>query len=69
MGTDPCVLSQSPKLRTTTERRNVYINPDMIAAERKANQLLRDELKERRRKGERNLVIQGNKIVILTHSK
>jgi len=54
------LLSQSPKLRTSTEWRNVYINPDMTATERKANQLLQDEL---------NLVIWRNKIVILTHSK
>ena len=60
------VLSQSAKLRLNPDWKNVYVNPDMTLAERNANRLLRQELRERRNKGEKNLVIRRNKIVLLS---
>ena len=38
----------------------------MTLAERNANRLLRKELKERRNRGEKNLIIRRNKIVSLS---
>ena len=41
----------------------VYFNHDLTAKEREAEKLLRDELRERREKGEQDLVIRNGKIV------
>ena len=57
------ILSRLPQLRSNTKRKIVYVNPDMTTAERKTNQLLQEELKERRKKEERSLVIWKNKIL------
>jgi len=42
---------------------NVYVNPDLTIVERKINYKLRQELQERRKNGERSLVIRKNRIV------
>ena len=61
------VLSRSSQLRSKPDWENVYVNPDMTLAERNAtNRLLRQELKERRNRGEKNLIIRRNKIVSLS---
>ena len=50
------------------EWENVYVNPDMTVAECNANKLLHQELKERRNRSEKYLVIRRNKIVSLNKS-
>ena len=60
------MLSRSSQLKSKPDWENVYVNPDMTLAERNANRLLRQELKERRNRGERNLIIRRNKIVFLS---
>ena len=62
------ILYRSPQLRSKAEWENVYVNPDMTLAERNANKLLHQELKERRNRGEKYLVIRRNKIVSLNKS-
>ena len=47
------ILSRSSQLRSKPDWENVYVNPDMTLAERNANRLLRQELKERRNRGEK----------------
>ena len=61
------ILSRSSQLKSSADWENVYINPDMTLAEHNANKLLRQELKERRNRGEKNLVIRRNKIVSLNN--
>ena len=63
------ILSRSSQLRSKAKWENVYVNPDMTLAERNANKLLRQELKERRNRGEKYLVIRKNKIVSLNKSQ
>ena len=62
------ILSRSSQLRSKAEWENVYVNPDMTLAECNANKVLRQELKERRNRGEKYLFIRRNKIVSLNKS-
>ena len=59
------LLRASSELRTTTEWRNLYINPDLTPAEREANRRLRQELAQRRAAGEENIGIRHGSIVKL----
>lgn len=43
-------------------RKDIFINPDLTFEERKKNKELRDELKERRSKGETDLVMRNGRI-------
>ena len=63
------ILSKSSQFRSEAEWENVYVKPDMTLAERNANRLLRQELKDRRNRGEKHLVIRRNKIVSLNKSQ
>ena len=60
------ILSRSSQLKSKPDWENVYVNPDMTLAERNANRLLRKELRERKNRGEKNLIIRRNKIVSLS---
>ena len=62
------ILSRSSQLKSKAEWENVYVNPDMTLAERNANKLLCQELKERRNRGEKYLVIRRDKIISLNKS-
>ena len=57
------VVRVAPQLRGTDTGHNIYINPDMTKQEREEGKKLRNELAERRAKGERNLIIRRGKIV------
>jgi len=61
------ILTRSPQLRHNPKWKHVYVNRDMTTAEREINRQLREELKERKRKGEVNLRIRKNKIVSFIH--
>ena len=57
------ILSNAKRLRNTASYKNVYVNPDLTFSQRKANQLLREELKRRRNENE-DVIIRRNKIVV-----
>jgi len=59
-------LKQAPKLRKDTKFSNVYISPDLTLKERQENKKLYLELKSRREKGEKDLMIKRGKIVTRT---
>ena len=53
-------------IRECTSWSNVYISPDLTPKEREANRRLREELKNRKDAGEKNLMIKRGKIVVDT---
>ena len=53
------LLRQSKKLRDSTRFREVFINPDLTKAQRADNASLRSELKERKKKGEKVIICNG----------
>ena len=55
------ILYNAKKLRMPPYR-NVFVNPDLIGAQREINNRLRSELKNRREKGE-DVLIRNGKIV------
>ena len=57
------ILSQSGKLRRLDQYNEIYIVADKTKYEREKHKKLVDELKSRRSKGERNLVIRNGIIV------
>ena len=61
-------LKHAPKLRNDTKFRNVYLSPDLTLKEREASKKLYLELKGRRERGEKDLVIKHGKIVKRTSS-
>ena len=52
-------------LNRTDMWKNVYVTPDMTRKEQEIDYNLRKELKERREKGEKNLVMRGGRLVTL----
>ena len=64
------LLSKAANINRNSDSKNkVYINPDYTAKEREIFRHLRQELKERTGKGERNLIIRNGKIVERTFVK
>ena len=59
------IQKNSRRLATCDRTEERYIGPDLTRKERVSNKQMRDELKERRERGEANLTIRGNKIVSL----
>ena len=57
------LLRISKHLRDSSDFSNVFINPDFTKRERTEQYLLRKELRERRSKGEKNLIISGDQII------
>lgn len=56
------VLNKSKQLRHITEYQNIFISPDMTYSEREKDKKLRIDLKERRKRGEKNLMIKNGVI-------
>ena len=56
-------LRQAPKLRNDTTFKRVYLAPDLTARERESNKRLYLELKSRKEKGEKDLIIKNGWIV------
>jgi hypothetical protein len=50
-------------LRHTDDWANIYISADLTPSEREKEKKLRQELRERRDAGERNLIIRSSQIV------
>ena len=59
------VLDKARSLNRTDMWKNVYVTPDMTRKEQEIDYNLRKELKERREKGEKNLVKRGGRLVTL----
>ena len=59
------VLDKARSLNRTDMWKNVYVTPDMTRKEQEIDYNLRKELKERRDKGEKNLVKRGGRLVTL----
>ena len=57
------VLRQAPQLRNSTRFPGIYINPDLSPQQRIKAKLLREELAQRRARGEQNIRIQRGQIV------
>ena len=57
------LLTKAKDLRKSRSFRNVFVNPDRTKAQRSEFKRLRDELKERRSKGE-NAVIYNRQVVV-----
>ena len=58
------ILRKAKTLYDHKEWKGVYINRDMTAREREEEYQLRKELREKRLKGETNLVIKNGKIIM-----
>ena len=58
------IMKKAPSMneKVPLEKR-VYINQDYTKRQREAHKALRDELKDRQRKGEKNIAIRGKQIV------
>ena len=56
-------LAAAPRLRSSTQFPNVYISPDRTRTEQLQHKELAALLKQRREKGERNIVIRNRRIV------
>lgn len=56
------LLRAAPKLRFSKKYTKLYINPDKTRKEREADKVLRQELFQRKREGETNLVIRKGQI-------
>ena len=59
------VLDKARSLNRNARYKNVYVTQDMTRKEQEIDYHLRKELKERRDKGETNLVIRGGRLVTL----
>ena len=59
------VLDKARSLNRNARYKNVYVTQDMTRKEQEIDYHLRKELKERRDKGEKNLVIRGGRLVTL----
>lgn len=57
------ILRKSKSLRSHGEYVNVFINPDLTPWQQHEAKLLRVELKQRREKGEHDLIIRSGKVV------
>ena len=58
------ILANAKKLRETSGTfQKVYVTPDLSLNERQENKRLRDELFQRKKDGEKDLIIQRGKIV------
>jgi len=57
------IIKNGIKLRKSTTWNKVYVSPDLTAKERDVNKALREELKQRRTNGERDIIIKRGKIV------
>ena len=59
------ILKEAPKLKheQNPEIRKIGISLDLTREEREANKRLREELRERRNRGKRNIIIKNGKIV------
>ena len=58
------ILSNTKKLRESSSSfQKVYVTPDLSLNERRENKRLRDELLQRKKDGEKDLIIQRGKIV------
>jgi len=57
------LLKAARLLKSSQKYANIYISPDLSPTERARNRQLRQELKERREKGEEHLVIRGGAVV------
>jgi hypothetical protein len=57
------ILAAAKMLRPTDDWANIYISADLTPSEREKEKKLRQELRERRDAGERNLIIRSSQIV------
>ena len=57
------ILAAAPRLRTSKQFPKVYISQDMTQAERQKHKQLVTQLKQRRAKGEQNIVIRNGRII------
>ena len=60
------ILKQATKLRNSSKWNEVFIFPDLTPKERQTNKKLREELRNRKQVGEKNLIIRRGKIVVDT---
>lgn len=66
METKKKILSNAKKVNDSYEKdpsKRIFINPDYTKREQETNRALRAELKDRLQKGERDLMIKGDKII------
>ena len=57
------ILKQATKLRNNSNWNKVFISPDLTPKEREINKKLREELRNRKQAGEKNMTIRYGKIV------
>ena len=57
------ILRKARSLRSHDEYENTFVNPDLTPRQQRESKLLRLELKQRRQRGEQDLVIHNGKIV------
>ena len=57
------VMRQAPQLRNSTHSPGIYINPDLSSQQQIKAKHLREELTQRRARGEQNIKIQRGQIV------
>jgi len=57
------ILKKAKTLKDNEQYENVYVGPDLTKMQRKEQYDLRKELKTRRKEGEKDIFISGNKIV------
>ena len=60
------ILKQATKLRNSSKWNEVFISPDLTPKERETNKKLREELRNQKQAGEKNLIIRCGKIVVDT---
>ena len=60
------ILKQATKLHNSSSWSNFFISPDLTLKEQEVNRRLREELKNRKDAGEKNLMIRQGKIVVDT---